>query len=273
MRSIYQKPDGPLQISFSGGRTSGYLLHQFLDANDGLPNDTVVTFANTGREMQETLDFVDACSKAWDVPIVWLEYERPDGRAGFRVTDYDHASIFGEPFEVLIKRKKYLPNIAARFCTQELKILPMKRYLRSLGWDKWTAAVGIRADEARRAKTDSGDRWAYWYPLMDAKVTRYDIAQFWDQSEFDLALDNNSGTTPKGNCDFCFLKSEATLASMAKQHPEQAKWWIRMEQQTGATFRKGRNLTEFVDFVQRQQDWVFDDLGFFCQADGGECTG
>ena len=76
------------------------------------------------------------------------------------------------------------------------------------------------------------------------------------------------GTTPKGNCDFCFLKSEATLASMARQHPD-----IRMEQMTGSTFRKDRDLAEFVDFVGRQQDWIFDEDAFFCQADDGECTG
>jgi hypothetical protein len=71
----------------------------------------------------------------------------------------------------------------------------------------------------------------------------------------------------------CFLKSESILAAMAREYPERAKWWVDMEAQTGATFRKGRNLAEFVDFVDRQHDWVFDDFGFFCQADDGECTG
>jgi hypothetical protein len=46
-----------------------------------------------------------------------------------------------------------------------------------------------------------------------------------------------------------------------------------MEQETGSTFRKDRDLAEFTDFVGRQADWVFDDESFFCQADGGECTG
>ena len=46
-----------------------------------------------------------------------------------------------------------------------------------------------------------------------------------------------------------------------------------MEQITKGTFRKGRNLEHFVDFVQRQEDWVFNETGYFCQADDGECTG
>jgi len=263
-----------VQISFSGGRTSAYMLHEIMVANDGLPDRAVVTFANTGREMPETLDFVYDCSVQWDVPIVWLEYDRPDGKAGYKVVGANSASQAGEPFEVLLNQKKYLPNIAARFCTTELKILPMKRYLtKELGWKKWTACVGIRADEHHRAKMDSKDRWTYWYPLLDAGVSKLDVNKFWSESWFDLKLDNAAGSTPKGNCDFCFLKSEATLAAMAKQHPERAEWWVRMEQERGSTFRKGRDMNHFVDFVQRQSDWIFDEEGFFCQTDDGECTG
>lgn len=54
----YRLPDGNVQIAFSGGRTSAYMLHKLLDANGGLPDRAVVTFQNTGREMPETLDFV-----------------------------------------------------------------------------------------------------------------------------------------------------------------------------------------------------------------------
>ena len=274
MTNPYLLPDGNVQISFSGGRTSAYMLHEILVANDGLPDNAVVTFANTGREMPETLDFVHDCATQWDIPIVWLEYDRPDGKAGYKVVGENSASRNGEPFEILINQKKYLPNIAARFCTTELKILPMKRDLTNeLGWKQWTACVGIRADEHHRAKTDSKDRWTYWYPLLDAGVSKLDVNKFWSDSWFDLKLDNAAGSTPKGNCDFCFLKSEATLAAMAKQHPERAEWWVRMEKERGSTFRKGRDMNHFVDFVQRQSDWIFDEQGFFCQTDDGECTG
>lgn len=52
---------GPAIISFSGGRSSGYMLHEILMAHEGtLPDDVHVVFANTGKEMGETLDFVRA---------------------------------------------------------------------------------------------------------------------------------------------------------------------------------------------------------------------
>ncbi|MGA0233875.1 MAG: Nin-like protein, partial [Saprospiraceae bacterium] len=97
-------------ISFSGGRTSGYMLKQFIEANDGLPNDCLVTFANTGKEEEATLEFVDRCSKEWEVPIIWLEYQWAEKtKDRFKVVDFQTAARNGEPFEALIHAKKYLP--------------------------------------------------------------------------------------------------------------------------------------------------------------------
>ena len=64
----------PAVISFSGGRTSGYMLAHIVAAYGGtLPDDIAVVFANTGLEHLATLDFVDICSKAWGVDIAWVE--------------------------------------------------------------------------------------------------------------------------------------------------------------------------------------------------------
>ena len=66
----------PALISFSGGRTSGFMLYHILQAHNGsLPDDVHVAFANTGKEMPETLDFVRDCGDHWGVNINWLELE------------------------------------------------------------------------------------------------------------------------------------------------------------------------------------------------------
>ena len=45
--------EAPALISFSGGRTSGYMLKQIIDTYDGqLPADIIPCFANTGKEIQ-----------------------------------------------------------------------------------------------------------------------------------------------------------------------------------------------------------------------------
>ncbi len=50
------------------------MLRKVLDAYDGcLPENIKVCFANTGKEMPETLDFVRDCAKKWNIDIVWLE--------------------------------------------------------------------------------------------------------------------------------------------------------------------------------------------------------
>jgi len=275
--SPFNLPPGNVQISFSGGRTSAYMLHRILEANGDLPERCQVMFANTGREMPQTLDFVNECSVRWNVPIVWLEYDRQHGKPTFNVVSHNAASRDGKPFEVLIsetRNGRALPNQQWRFCTEELKAKTLSRYLtRQLHWSVWSSAIGIRADEAHRTKTKRRGRQIHWYPLANAGVTKRDIYKFWKSQPFDLQLENVNGSTPLGNCDMCFLKSEKILANIAKTMPDKADWWIRMEQETGSTFRKDRDLAEFTDFVGRQADWVFDDESFFCQADGGECTG
>src|SRR5690606_23950369 len=132
------KIEGPALISFSGGRTSGMMLWKVLDAHSGkLPDDVFVTFANTGKEREETLRFVYECGSRWGVKINWLEYRRRERNApwedGFSVVGYNSASRNGEPFAELIQRKKYLPNPVTRFCTIELKIRVMRNFARAKG--------------------------------------------------------------------------------------------------------------------------------------------
>ena len=75
MTNPYQLTEQNTLISFSGGRTSAFMLYKILEASDfQLPKTVQVVFANTGREMPETYDFVQRCGDEWGVHITWLEY-------------------------------------------------------------------------------------------------------------------------------------------------------------------------------------------------------
>jgi 3'-phosphoadenosine 5'-phosphosulfate sulfotransferase (PAPS reductase)/FAD synthetase len=261
--------DGPTCISFSGGRTSAYMLWRVLQSNGGLPQDAVVCFANTGKEDEATLRFVRDCALNWSVPIVWVEY-RPDGYA---VVDFDTASRNGEPFEAIIRKRNYLPNPVTRFCTVELKIRAMHKHLRSLGWGEgdycWDQMVGIRADEPSRVArirarpSPETTKETMILPLADAGITVADVGAFWDQQSFTLELPTYKGKTLAGNCDLCFLKGAAQVQSLIAEKPERAIWWAKMEalalalasKPDGAVFRKDRpSYAQMLAFTQAQAD-------------------
>ena len=285
-----EKFDCPTLISFSGGRTSGYMLYKILESYDGvLPDDVHVTFANTGKEMPETLDFINDCAVNWNVNVRWLELDIHDERPIYRTKEvtYETASRNGEPFEALIKRKKMLPNVVARLCTIHMKIDVMNRFMRSHGYKEWANVIGLRYDEPKRVakqrkQNDSGkNKWTSLVPLYDNKVMVEDVALFWENNEFDLGLPNHSGKTLAGNCDLCFLKGTRTLIKLIKEKPELADWWIEQEQKieklnkgteyenkkvSTATFNKSRSYTDLVELARldAKQISMFEDDGRSC---------
>ena len=248
----------PTVISFSGGRTSAYMLWRVLEANNGLPNDAYVLFANTGKEEEATLQFVKDCQDNWDINITWLEYE-PDAPK-FKVVDFESASRNGEPFEKLIRKKNYLPNMVARFCTQELKVLTIERYMKSIGHKEYLTMVGVRADEPRRVAKirQQEDKFC---PLATAHITEAIVWDFWDNNIFDLTLPKVSGAS---NCDLCFLKGAGIIKGLINQKPERAIWWAKMEYEIGAKFRSDRPSYKEMLVYNNNQNNLFSDETIHC---------
>ena len=225
----------PTVISFSGGRTSAYMLWRVLQSNNGLPDDAIVCFANTGKEEEATLKFVHDCEVNWNVPIVWLEFRNADPK--FEIVSFETASRNGEPFESVIDKYHFLPNSIMRFCTQELKIHTINRYCRSIGVKDFTTMVGIRADEPRRAAKIKNGKWDRIAPLVNENISEQDVWKFWNENTFDLNLAKASGAS---NCDLCFLKGTKILNSLIREKPQRVDWWIKMEDKIGARFSKDK---------------------------------
>lgn len=232
---------GPALISFSGGRTSAYMLHEILRAHDGkLPSDVVVAFANTGKEREETLRFVHECGTRWNVRVHWLEWR--DAKPCFEEVGFNSASRSGEPFAALIAKKGYLPNAVTRFCTSELKVRVIRDFCRSLGWTHWVNVIGLRYDEGHRvlkalARNDTGkEPFKAAMPMSRAKATkRGHVLPFWQAQPFDLGLQDH-----EGNCDLCMLKARGSLKRIIRDRPSAADWWKAQE---AAVSRKGGKAT------------------------------
>jgi len=244
-------------INFSGGRTSAYMTKRLID--EGL-QDYIITFQNTGKEMPQTLDFINECDKRWNLNLVWLEYRFGNN---FEVVTYETASRDGRPFsEAIAHKKHFLPNQIMRYCTQLMKIETVKRYLKSIGIKEFTSFNGIRYDEPRRWGKIKDSDLDIELPLVKWQTTKADVLDFWSKQDFNLMLNE-----PYGNCDCCFLKGKGKLSIIAKEKPELFDWWIDKEKVS--TFKKEISYKQIRDKSQNQIGLWDNDPSFecFCNID------
>ena len=245
-------------INFSGGRTSAYMAKRLIDEG----GEYLVSFQNTGKEMPQTLDFINECDKRWNMNIVWLEYRFGNH---FEVVNYETASRDGRPFdEAIAHKKQFLPNQRLRYCTSFLKIDTLRRYLKSIGVNDYTSFNGIRYDEPRRWNKIKDSKFDVELPLVQWKTTKADVLNWWKEQEFDLMVNE-----PYGNCDGCFLKGKGKLAIIAKEKPELFDWWINYEKKTNNTFKKEISYQQLKDKSIAQQGMFDGDPSFecFCNVD------
>lgn len=228
--------DTPILISFSGGRSSAFMAKLLMEHEALQSTPKVACFANTGKEYEATLRFVNECDKRWNLGLVWLEAViNPAKGKGteWKQVNYETAARSGEPFEAVIQ-KYGLPNRNYPHCTRELKQVPIRKYMQSLNYTAWRTAVGIRADEKHRLKRNTDSNFLNpYYPLAGdlIDVDEPFIRAWWEKQPFDLQLKDY-----QSNCDLCWKKSKRKRLTILSESPERAAWWQQMELQYG----KGR---------------------------------
>lgn len=221
-----------VNLCMSGGRTSAHMVEiiLLLQLKGYFPNVIfVITFANTGREHEKTLEFIRNCDERWrkiyDNKVVWLEAVVHNERVpcSHKEVDFYSADREGNVFEE-VTAKYGLPNGTFLHCTRELKENPIMSYMESLGeikghilkgklisatYETW---IGIRKDEQRRLMGDIDGKQKKFFPLawgIEIKNSNYDITcdkqdvlTFWEEMPFDLDLPEHLG-----NCVDCHKKS------------------------------------------------------------------
>lgn len=207
-----------------------WLFNEWAERDDW---EKIVVFANTGKEVEGTLFFVDECSQEWCIPIVWVEARfkddegKPYSEKGWavkhRVITYETASRKGEPFEEMISLLG-IPSSNAPFCSKQLKRLAIESYAKSIGWTDYMVASGIRVDENRPL-----DRKRCIYPFIDIKPTyKIEVLLWWSNQPFNLAIHPDDG-----NCDNCWKKNTNLLVRNIVRKPEGFLWWEQMEKNYG----------------------------------------
>lgn len=218
-------------ISFSGGRTSGFMLKWLLD-NKQDEYEMKVVFSNTGKEHEATLDFVKNCQDNFGVEVVWIEAQHKNEAGNkfsekgwsvkHKIVDYETASRNGEPFEEMISVLG-IPCSSAPFCSDQLKRKAIESYMKSIGWKDYYTAIGIRVDEIDRVSASYRKRNLV-YPLISMRpTTNTEVLNWWAGQSFDLEVPST-----QGNCDNCWKKGFKTLAYNAKHYPETFDWWDQM---------------------------------------------
>lgn len=235
--------EGPALISVSAGRSSGYLLGKVLEAHGGqLPKDVVPVFADTGKEFPAAHEFLADMERHWGLRIARVEYPRGSHPTPFDALLHDHPT-WG------------LPGPGRHsWCSTELKTRRMKALALSLGWERWTMVLGIRADERHRLASARAfaekERWDVEAPMVGAGVTRRDVRAFWCRQPFDLRIAGDH----EGNCDLCFKKATPKRVRVMREHPEVARWWLQQEELTGMRWTpNGPSYRSLWSFAVNQQ--------------------
>lgn len=220
-----------LLLSVSGGLTSMlmmlYCLKKLSDKYE-----IICVFANTGKEKEGTLKFVNDCAIRFKTKIIWVEakhrdengnpYSRKGWKVKHKVVNFETASRNGEPFEEMISVLG-IPSTNAPFCSDQLKRKPIESYLKRIGWRNYYKAIGIRCDEIDRVN-----------PHFLVKRIIYPFVSLWPKTkpeimdeghDLGLVIDIHPDD---GNCDECWKKDMKRLCRNARRDPEGFFWWKDM---------------------------------------------
>jgi len=197
--------------------------------------------------------------------------------------------VTGKTFDnTIIKTKKgtkYLPNKMARYCTTELKTMPILYWIYDEIKEPVIMRFGYRANETRRAikmmdKTDNEgytkvkatfttlkdgrNSWGEYkyckpeFPLISDNIYKDTIEEFWNDKPVRFAYMNN--------CVGCWWRSPLLLKKMHNKHPEKMQWFS--DQETSKS--KWRSDVKYSEILKwKTQTELFDDD--FNECDSGYC--
>ena len=206
-------------VSFSGGRTSAYLV--YLMMKEGV--DVEFIFCDTGAEHPNTYAFIKQCVSYFDINLTCLKsivnQEKGIG-VTYKIVDVDSIGWDLSMFADISKKYGAPYNPGGAHCTQHLKTIPFYKYCDDeFGKGNYTTWLGIRVDEMRRLKPKKGVKYLAELSQMD----KNGILGFWRDMPFDLDLDEWLG-----NCVFCIKKPVNRVALATLSEPELAKDFNKM---------------------------------------------
>lgn len=213
-------------VSFSGGRTSAFLVYLLERRREKEGIKTAYVFSDTGGEHPKTYEFIRNVVKHFGIKLTVLR-ARVSQEMDVGVT-YEEISLDEMGWDLKTIRElcqKYGNfTIGRPGCTNRLKTVIANKYIDDNYGKKSVRWLGMRVDEKKRVKFEKDEfennphRLQYLANVSD--YTKEDVLRFWRAMPFDLELPEHLG-----NCVFCIKKSDVKLALAARDEPEKMVEW------------------------------------------------
>lgn len=206
-------------LGLSGGKDSAALAIYMRQRYPEI--DISYYFTDTGKELPEVYEFLGQLEGFLGKPVLRLN---PDRDFDFWLREYNH----------------FLPSPSTRWCTRQLKLRPMKQWVRPwlAAGDRVISYVAIRADEDHREGLIS----QHENMLVDMPFRRDGI----DKAAV-MDILNGSGVglpryyewRSRSGCTFCFFQQKIEWVRLKRVHPaafDEAKRYEKSAVDHGSPF-------------------------------------
>jgi 3'-phosphoadenosine 5'-phosphosulfate sulfotransferase (PAPS reductase)/FAD synthetase len=198
-------------LGISGGKDSAALA---LYMRGRVP-EMEYFFCDTGRELPETYEYLQRLETVLGKPIARLGADR----------DFDHwLEVFGGA----------LPSPQMRWCTKNLKIKPLERWI---GEARTYTYIGIRADEDRTGYISKRPNITPVFPFRDDGLVKADILRILDEAG--VGLPDYYRWRTRSGCFFCFFQRKIEWVRLADEHPDLFEQAVEYEDRVAHTHRAG----------------------------------
>jgi 3'-phosphoadenosine 5'-phosphosulfate sulfotransferase (PAPS reductase)/FAD synthetase len=190
-------------LGLSGGKDSTALA---LYLKDRVP-DIEYFFCDTHKELPETYAYLNKLEILLGKKIAPLESER----------GFDHwLSVFGG----------FLPSPQARWCTRQLKIIPLEKFI---GEDETISYIAIRADEDRAGYISTKPNIKPVFPFMKEGFVKRDIFKIIGDSG--IGIPEYYRWRSRSGCYFCFFQRKIEWVRLSEIHPDLFEKAVKYEQE------------------------------------------
>ena len=180
-------------LSFGGGVQTTYMLF-----NEPKRYDEVV-FADTGGEWPETYAYIETIVKPFC----------KKNKIKFTTVVGDKKGI--TTLEEFCLNKRIIPSRRKRWCTDDYKVKPIQRHIRSLKVKNVTVAIGYSWDEVERIDNARPTKlYDAVYPLLDTRTTRDQCIEGIKKLGFPIPR--------KSGCWFCPFQKKAMWKELYHVH-------------------------------------------------------